>query len=306
MLSRLSDRLMPHLFVSMPHDPMVKASLNPPHCAAGDQGYLSANETHHEKTVTRHSWGLWVAVHEGLVPGANPPRMSWPIHRIEVASQMPSHSPSNENAAGPVIERTWPGPFHEIVSVPPGISTQTSSPTRPRRCSAATVAHAPLPQASVHPAPRSCTRRLTKRSSTTCAKHALAPCGKHVGRVDPAAAGGHLGQRDQFVGGGAWRGCVLQRTRQPHGAVLHGGRDQRLHLLQLRGCWLHVVVAKHHPAHRGRTDVGAEVDADALFFQPREIAVQRAPCRRDAEVFVGRLVVFNDAIVERCDRVAFP
>ena len=127
----------------------------------------------------------------------------------------------------------------------------------------------------------------------------------HVGRIDPAVTGGDLGQCDQFIGGGVGAGRVLQRTRQPHGAVLHGGRDQRLHLLQLRGRRLHILVAEHHPAHRGCPDVGAEVDADALFFEPREITIQGAPGRLDAEAFVTPHVVLDDLVVERCDRVAF-
>src|SRR6185437_10826740 len=86
------------------------------------------------------------------------------------ATHTPSHSPSNTKVAGPVIHSVWPGPFHAIRRLPPGSSTHTSSPTRSRLRNAATAAQAPLPQASVQPAPRSCTRNLTWCASTTCTK----------------------------------------------------------------------------------------------------------------------------------------
>jgi len=47
MWSRRSDRLLPHLFVSMPRGP--QASVDPPYCAAGEQGYLSRRGNHQWK-----------------------------------------------------------------------------------------------------------------------------------------------------------------------------------------------------------------------------------------------------------------
>src|SRR6185437_11654925 len=56
------------------------------------------------------------------------------------ATHIPNHSPSNTNAAGPLIHNAWPGPFQVIRRLPPGSCTRTSSPTRPRLRNAATAA----------------------------------------------------------------------------------------------------------------------------------------------------------------------
>ena len=50
------------------------------------------------------------------------------------------------------------------------IDLSRSSSTSPRCCSTATAAHAPLPQASVQPAPRSCTRRRRSAASARSAR----------------------------------------------------------------------------------------------------------------------------------------
>src|SRR5262249_12729331 len=67
-------------------------------------------------------------------------------------------------------------------SMPPGSATRTRSPTWPRRRSTATAAHAPLPQASVSPTPRSNTRRRMLSGASTCAKPTLQRSGKRAWR----------------------------------------------------------------------------------------------------------------------------
>ena len=64
-------------------------------------------------------------------------------------------------------------PFQAMVSTPPRVCTRTGESSRPRRMPAATAAQAPVPQASVSPAPRSCTRRRMLLRSTICMKPAL-------------------------------------------------------------------------------------------------------------------------------------
>src|SRR5690606_26101725 len=87
------------------------------------------------------------------------------------------HSPSNTNAAGPAIVIGASSDGHATCSVPPGSSTATSRAARPRRTSTATAAQAPLPQARVSPAPRSCTRRRIRLGPSTCTKPTLADSG---------------------------------------------------------------------------------------------------------------------------------
>ena len=72
--------------------------------------------------------------------------------------------PSNTVVAGPVIRTGWPAPFQAMVRSPPWVWTLTGESSRPRRMPATTAAQAPVPQASVSPAPRSNTRSRTVRS----------------------------------------------------------------------------------------------------------------------------------------------
>ncbi len=65
------------------------------------------------------------------------------------------HSPSNTVRAGPFIDTGAPSPAHAIVSAPPRVTTRTRSSSNPRRRPATTAAQAPVPHASVSPAPRS-------------------------------------------------------------------------------------------------------------------------------------------------------
>jgi hypothetical protein len=74
----------------------------------------------------------------------------------------------NTVAAGPVMKTLWPGPAHSIASVPPRSSTSTRWSTTPRSIEATPTAHAPLPQASVSPVPRSQVRCFTRPRSTSC------------------------------------------------------------------------------------------------------------------------------------------
>jgi len=77
-------------------------------------------------------------------------------------------SPSNTSSAGPVINTVPPTPppsfpasvTHSMNRGPPGRSTRHFLSSLPSNTPATTVAQAPVPQASVGPAPRSQTRIL--------------------------------------------------------------------------------------------------------------------------------------------------
>src|SRR5690606_18399007 len=63
--------------------------------------------------------------------------------------------PSYTIVVGPLCHSGEPGPAHRTLSVPPFRTTVTRSASRPHRRPTATAAAAPVPQASVSPAPRS-------------------------------------------------------------------------------------------------------------------------------------------------------
>ncbi len=73
---------------------------------------------------------------------------------------------------------TLPWPGQSMVSVPPRACTSTWASSQPSRMPATTAAQAPVPQASVSPAPRSYTRSRMRLRDTTCMKPALTLCGK--------------------------------------------------------------------------------------------------------------------------------
>src|SRR5512146_1658917 len=64
-------------------------------------------------------------------------------------------SPSNTVMAGPVISTGECSPAQVMLSVPPRVATCTVVSSSLRRMPATTAAHAPVPQDSVSPAPRS-------------------------------------------------------------------------------------------------------------------------------------------------------
>src|SRR6185369_9299846 len=66
-----------------------------------------------------------------------------------------STSPVNTVAAGPVISTGRSAPPQTMVRSPPRVVTRTGESSRPRRMPVTTAAQAPVPQASVSPAPRS-------------------------------------------------------------------------------------------------------------------------------------------------------
>ena len=78
---------------------------------------------------------------------------------------------------GQVDRRAGAGPGHRQFAAARA-TTRTGESSRPRRMPATTAAQAPVPQASVSPAPRSNTRSLMWWRSTTCMKPALTRFGK--------------------------------------------------------------------------------------------------------------------------------
>src|SRR5205814_1821185 len=89
-----------------------------------------------------------------------------------------SHTPSNTLVAAPFIDTGRSSPSQLIVSVPPRVATCTFDSSKPRRTPATTAAHAPVPHASVSPAPRSHTRNRMLARPTTCMYPAFTRCGK--------------------------------------------------------------------------------------------------------------------------------
>src|SRR6185295_16964090 len=86
--------------------------------------------------------------------------------------------PSYTAVVAPVCHSREPGPDQLTVSSPPGRFTTTSARSWPHRRPTATAAAAPVPHASVSPAPRSNTRSRMCRSLSTCMNPTLTLCGK--------------------------------------------------------------------------------------------------------------------------------
>ena len=127
----------------------------------------------------------------------------------------------------------------------------------------------------------------------------------HVGGVDAAKLSGFGGERDQFFGlrVGGWR--VFERGGDADCAIFHGLAHERLHLLELRGSGLLVVVAEHHAADLRGADIAREIDAHALLFEAREILAEGAPVGSDLEMLKAAAIGLNDRVVERSDGAAF-
>ena len=106
-----------------------------------------------------------------------------------------SISPSYTDSAGPVITTLAWADGHSMVSRPPRVCTSTLESSQPRRMPATTAAQAPVPQASVSPAPRSNTRSAIFVRDTTCMKPALTLRGKRGCRSisEPSSTTGAVG-----------------------------------------------------------------------------------------------------------------
>ena len=100
---------------------------------------------------------------------------------------------------------------------------------------------------------------------------------------------GLSGERNQFIRLRIRRGRIFERSGDAHRAVFHGFAHQSLHLIELLGSGLLVVVAEHHAADLRRADIAGEIDAHALLFEPREILAQGPPVGSDVVVVVARL-----------------
>ena len=95
-------------------------------------------------------------------------------------------SPSKTRSAGPFMRTERSSPT-VISSTPPGSLTATGPPPgmRPLRTAATAAAQAPVPQASVRPAPRSHTARSSP-PSTGCANPTLTPPGTRRSMAGPS------------------------------------------------------------------------------------------------------------------------
>ena len=113
------------------------------------------------------------------------------------------------------------------------------------------------------------------------------------------------GESDQFIGFGVGSGSVFERSGNADRAIFHGFADEGLHLLELLGSGLNVIVAEDHAADLRGADIAGQVDAHALLFQTREILAEGAPVRGDVVMLVAVAIGVNDGVVERGDGVAF-
>src|SRR6185503_11149275 len=115
------------------------------------------------------------------------------VEELRVCSQEPrdivgSHGPSTSRTpsytvrAGPFIQTGLSPPSQDTVNVPPRACTATGESSTPRTMPQTTAAQAPVPHASVSPAPRSYTRNRIACRSTTCMKPALTRPGKRAWR----------------------------------------------------------------------------------------------------------------------------
>ena len=59
--------------------------------------------------------------------------------------------------------------------------------------------------------------------------------------------------------------------------------NELLHLLELCGGGLNIIITEDHTADGGSANVVGDVDADALLFQAREVLPERLPVGLDAE-----------------------
>ena len=136
--------------------------------------------------------------------------------------------------------------------------------------------------------------------------HDSVPLAAQVGGIDATELRGLPCQSDQLLRFRIRRRRIFQRARKPDRARAHPLLHQSLHLIRLLRSRLPILVTEHHAADARCADVGREVDADSLLFDPRKILSQRAPVGRHPVVLVNLPVRLDDEVVERRDRIPLP
>ena len=101
--------------------------------------------------------------------------------------------------------------------------------------------------------------------------HDLFAFAANVARIDTAVLRRDLGDRHQLVGFRETRRRINQRGRHAHRAGTHGGVHDRPHAIEFRFRWRARRLPQHRDARLRLTEVAAEVDADALPLERREI-----------------------------------
>src|SRR5580704_17724376 len=127
----------------------------------------------------------------------------------------------------------------------------------------------------------------------------------HVRGIDAAEAGGFSGKRDQFFSLGVGSRRIFERSGDSDGAIEHGLADELLHPLELRRIGLYIVVAEDHAADASGADVIGDVDADALFFETREVLAKGSPIDLHVELIEGALIATENSVIERSDGFPF-
>ena len=126
----------------------------------------------------------------------------------------------------------------------------------------------------------------------------------HVRGIDAAVTRCNPGERDELLGAGIRCGRILQGGGEPHRALMHALFHQILHLAQLVPGRSAIGVADDHFAHGSSSDIRREIDPDALLLQPRKVFRQRMPVDFYPVVLIGRAVLAQHGVVERCHRFA--
>ena len=201
-----------------------------------------------------------------------------------------SISPSNTVSAGPGHQhRRAFAARHSIVSRPPRVCTSTLASSKPRRMPTATAAQAPVPQASVSPAPRSNTRR----------RICVARDDLHEAGVDPAReARMPLDQRPvRRDRRGIDVGDALHRVRIAHRHHRHF--DLRPSPSSIGHSGKPSTRARRQPGgverHARRIEVGrAHVDGDAAVVLHAQLERGGSSSRRDRPL-VGEALVAHEA-----------
>jgi len=126
----------------------------------------------------------------------------------------------------------------------------------------------------------------------------------HMADVHAAAPGRGGGKRDQLGRFGEGGGRVDERAAKAHGAFIHRLADEVLHLAQLAGIGIDVVLAKYKSADRGRADEAGDIGGDALFLEEIPIAAERPPGDRMLDIDLLRQSVSDHLVIVRAFGIA--
>ena len=127
----------------------------------------------------------------------------------------------------------------------------------------------------------------------------------HVGGVDAAVLRRNFRECNQFIGLCVMPGGINERGGESHCTVLHGTRDERLHLFKFRSSRSTIFVADYGFAYLGCANVGREVNGSAILLQALEIAIEGGPINRQT-ILIQKLLLGGESLfILRRDGTAF-